>query len=388
MTYLMRESLRDLYRTKRTDSHAGLLIQRGLIKWEKDNSDKEKTEKKTLISDISAINPSKLYQLALKRWIHKTYPSVLTPNFTALAAKIDGRLMTGLPLGGALETGVTTHHSYGMPLLSGSSIKGAVRNYAEHLYCEKDEQGQPVFENNKIKIPSKYQQTLVALFGTDEEAENQDAGYLIWHDAWWLPTIQKNDFSTRSDHAPFVEDIITVHHQLYYQGSTNEATGMESPIPNLQLAVQGQFYFVIEGAPQWLNYAQKLLEQTIKFNGLGSKTSSDYGYFVLDDKLTDDLKSLVETLDFEASLNTASSDDPYIEVQREIRRLSEKELVDAFSKKINSFFENLNFDRNNDEDAKAFVKIAMELHKDTILSWENSSSKNQERAYKFIQNHL
>jgi CRISPR-associated protein Cmr6 len=91
--------------------------------------------------------------------------------------------------GGAIETGVSTQHSYGMPFIAGSAIKGAVRSYTE-----------------SINLGKEYQ---AVLFGSDDvlakEANSiESAGCLVWHDAWWVP---------EGNQSPFVAEIVTVHHQ-------------------------------------------------------------------------------------------------------------------------------------------------------------------------------
>lgn len=247
---LMRESLKKLISGNLKDAHAGLLMQRGLPEWDKD----DKQAKADLIQKIAkipapALEESSLYALAFKRWVQATSD---TSRFAALTAGISGRLYTGLNSAGALETGISTSHTYGMPLIAGSSVKGIARSHAESLGLDKA--------------------YLDVLFGDDSDSGSLKAGALVWHDAWFVPA------STQ----PFVAEIITTHHQDYYNGKQLEADEMESPIPNQQIATQGRFYFAIEcapGAQLWAEYAQNLLSQALQKQGAGSKTASGYGYF-------------------------------------------------------------------------------------------------------------
>ncbi|WP_049258219.1 RAMP superfamily CRISPR-associated protein [Eikenella corrodens] len=245
---LMRESLRKLISGNLKDAHAGLLMQRGLPEWNQD----DKQAKEDLIEKIAKIPaPAKdsLYALAFTRWVQATSD---TSRFATLTASISGRLYTGLNSAGALETGISTHHTYGMPLIAGSSVKGIARSYAESLGLDKA--------------------YLTVLFGDDSDSGSLKAGALVWHDAWFVPA------STQ----PFAAEIITTHHQDYYNGKQLEADEMESPIPNQQIATQGSFYFAIEcapGAQAWAVYAQNLLFQALQTQGAGSKTASGYGYF-------------------------------------------------------------------------------------------------------------
>lgn len=272
MTTLVRHSFRECIRQARS-AHAGLLLTRGLPVWE----DKEKAEKAGLINTMVAIKPCSLYEKAFSRWQAVTSDAA---RFGSLMASIEGRMMIGLSTGGAMETGVTTHHTYGMPMIPGSSIKGAVRAYA-----------------HSIGIPAEYQ---AVLFGADEELAKEPgvaegAGCLVWHDAWWIPEPSVN---------PFVGEVVTVHHQEYYAGK-GEATDFDSPVPNQQLAVQGSFYFVVEGMPDWASLAQRLLRETLSQQGIGAKRAAGYGFLgenkVLAEKQAKKIKEAAEVLQKEAA---------------------------------------------------------------------------------------
>ncbi len=265
MTDLMRNDFRTLYNQANT-AHAGLLMQRGLPVWE----DGEKPHKKALIEKISSVQADDLYVLAFKRWLYQTYNfqnEKINPNFVHVSAYINGRLYTELSAGSTLETGASTHHTYGMPMLTGSAIKGAVRSYTENLF---EKNNQPNKEN-----------ILNILFGSgDEETDSDNAGYIIWHDAWWIPPINNT-------HKPFVSEIVTVHHQQYYDGKLDKALDMENSTPNQQIAIQGGFYFTLQGDEQWVDYAKELLIATLKNQGMGAKGSSGYGYFELNSQQID-----------------------------------------------------------------------------------------------------
>lgn len=255
MTALIRNDLQEVFdNITLSSAHAGLMLQRKLKKYEDSG---EKLIKNELITTISRIQPCELYELAFKRWLGVTAQE---NNFVTTVATIDGRLFTGLSTGGSLETGVITQHTYGMPMIAGSSVKGAVRQYAEAIQLNAE--------------------TLAILFGHGEDDAKNDqdgnilentAGYLVWHDAWWIPNT--------SEKFPFTKEIVTVHHQDYYNGKQDEATDFDSPTPNQQVAVQGSFFFVIEGDQKWGEFAKLLLEKVLYEKGLGAKASSGYGYF-------------------------------------------------------------------------------------------------------------
>ncbi|MGP5503720.1 type III-B CRISPR module RAMP protein Cmr6 [Psychrobacter celer] len=376
---LMRDRLKRIFPSV-SDAHAGLLMQRGLAHWEEN----EKSIKADLVNKIASVTPSELYLLAFNRWLDATHEEG-NNTFASVAARLDGRLFTGLSLGGTLETGATTHHTYGMPLLAGSSIKGAVRSYTEHLFAERNEDGMLQFEQsdntNKIIIQEQKRQILDVLFGTDSDDDSQgDAGYLIWHDAWWIPMVNDQGSLLIGDkYKPFVGDIVTVHHPKYYSRELNAALDMENPVPNQQIAIQGAFYFVIEGDPKWVHFARELLKDTIENVGLGSKGSSGYGYFTLDESLNNDIAKRY------GKGMSIGTDDPLAVIRQEIKYLDENQLIDSLSKAKNAFFKKLNLDKDNDDDVKKVVQVVLDEHLDVVNSWEKESAKNTKKAYKLIK---
>lgn len=273
MTKLIRDELKNTFSSHPPQTaHAGLLLQRRLAMYEGSG---EKPVKSALINTIAAVEASPLYKLAFERWL--AFTGTRPQQFSSLIASIDGRLFSGLSTGGSLETGVITQHTYGMPMIAGSSIKGAVRQYAE-----------------AIRLDPKYRSIL---FGHAEDDEAQDdagnelsdtAGYLVWHDAWWIPDT--------GEKKPFVKEVVTVHHQDYYTGSQLEATDFDSPVPNQQVGVQGSFYFAIEGEKRWVDFAIDLLRHALLQNGLGAKAASGYGYFKLNTDLSAKLLKQVKSL--------------------------------------------------------------------------------------------
>jgi CRISPR-associated protein Cmr6 len=124
MTQLMRTALRPLYRDAR-DAHPGLLVQRGYEEY--DNTTEAGRERKTAhIRRICDIPASDFYINAFNRWSEITSDQL---RFRSLRLSLESRLFIGLSAGGMLESGCAISHSYGMPYIPGSSIKGAVTSY-------------------------------------------------------------------------------------------------------------------------------------------------------------------------------------------------------------------------------------------------------------------
>jgi len=255
-TPLMREVLRPLYATA-PEAHPGLLIQRGYALYDQD-SDKGRQAKTAHIQKICAIPASPFYHHAYQRWQSATADQL---RFRQLELALESRLFIGLTGGGMLETGCAISHSYGMPYIPGSSVKGVVRAHARDS----------LFGHEHTEIINE-------LFGVDADPDKGHpqglSGLVTFHDAWWVPG--------SADH-PLVEEIVTTHHLDYYgnEGQT-PATDFDSPVPNSQIAVQGRFLFVLEGprgTPGWLDLAEKMLIAALSTRGIGAKTRTGYGLF-------------------------------------------------------------------------------------------------------------
>ncbi len=188
MTQLVRNDLRDLIE-KATTAHPGLLIQHG---WTDDAAKTEKDSKTKHIGRVCNLPTPPLYAHAFERWLTVTAD---TKRFSHTAMKIEGRLLTGLTGGGALETGCAISQTYGMPYLPGSSIKGAVRAWAEKTLP------------GEVDVRRE-------IFGIEpnEEYPGGLSGSIVFHDAWWIPASGGGSHKDK----PFAEDVVTTHHSDYY----------------------------------------------------------------------------------------------------------------------------------------------------------------------------
>lgn len=378
----MRKDLQPLF-NQVCDANAGLLMQKGLQIWDIDS---EKPTKKALIEKIAGAKADDLYLLAFNRWLNYTFDK---DEFAHLSATVNGRLFTGLALGGALETGAMVHHTYGMPMIAGSSIKGAVRAYAENLYAKRLDNGEIDYrieikqgkEIKHLQFDDDKQAILNVLFGTESDDDNAEAGYLIWHDAWWIPNVDSK-FQLRKDESnkPFVGEIVTVHHQDYYQGKLDEALDIENPIPNQQIAMTGSFYFTIQGVSAWVKYALDLLKGALQYQGLGAKGSNGYGYFDSIDGLENELKNRY------LANQPVDENDPLAKIKTELRKFAEKDLPLQLSKNKNKFFTALELDKNNPDDCKKVAQAFIEEYSDVVAQWADApKGSNLATAYQFIE---
>jgi len=161
------------------------------------------------------------------------------------------RFVVGLGAAHVLETGITLHRLFGLPIVPGSALKGAARAYAKLVEGKPDDDAD-----------------LIAVFGTTEQA-----GSVIFFDAIPLEVPK------------FQLDIMNPHYPNYYrtQGQ-NPPADWESPNPVFFLTVsETPYLFAIaarsEQGNRLLGFAENWLKGALKELGIGAKTSADYGFW-------------------------------------------------------------------------------------------------------------
>ena len=244
---LIREALRPLYQVAQ-DAHTGLLLQRGMM--QHDGNDQQ--GKRKHIERVCSRTAGEFYRRAYERWDRTTSDKT---RFRSVCLRLRNRLFIGLTGGGLLETGCAIHQTYGAPFIPGSSVKGLV---AAHARDRLGEAGCTTCDE------------LFGMSAADDDSTVQ-SGLIAFHDAWWVPN---------SESRPLVQEVVTTHHPEYYgtEGS-RPATDCDSPIPNAQVAVQGEFLFVVEGRADWLNLSNRMLISALTLRGAGAKTRTGYGLF-------------------------------------------------------------------------------------------------------------
>jgi CRISPR-associated protein Cmr6 len=342
VTPLVRSRLAQALQHRIAQPHAGLLLTRGWKEYVKGEGDEGQAGKAAHIDRVCHEPPSRLYELAYARWLKATIDA---RRFRSLYTELQHRMFIGLTAGAAIETGVCSSHSYGMPMIPGSSVKGCARGYAQ-----------------KIGMEASYR---AALFGEDPEAVGHSgrqpgAGCLVWHDAWWTPRLAVR---------PYVREVVTVHHPDYYAGN-GAATDFDSPVPNAQIAVQGGFYFVVEGDPAWAELAIKLLKAALADTGMGAKRAAGYGFMAVDQQATDKARAAGT----QAREQTLSAQD---KVRSRLSDMDEKTLADKFGVRLNAT-------RNEYEaDEWALVpQMAQELYSARIESWAGETKKTNKSRFK------
>lgn len=281
-------------------AHAGLLLQRYLEIPVKDQSGDQqggkhpKARLRLLENGINAsYNARSVYQQAFDRWTES-----LPPATQWMDVPVEGRMVIGLGTAGVLETGIALHHTYGVPWIPGTAVKGLASHYCDRVWGNRDEPDEAAVTDEEWKFRRRYAGEACPeekrefwgryhqwLFGTTESA-----GYVTFHDAW----IDHRSLSPKSG---LVRDVMTPHHGDYYAGKTYQGaqrkgqrippTDFDNPNPITFLSVNGSFRFALSVADPddanqigLLGLARQVLGEALRDWGAGGKTNSGYGRFV------------------------------------------------------------------------------------------------------------
>lgn len=228
--------------------HPGLWLQRYVSSLERETTE----EKARHIRETCQIPVPSLYRCFLDRWKN----SLIAGGALVGKAECDGRMVVGLGNESVLETAISLHHTYGVPLIPGSALKGLASSFAS---CKLES---PLWRKSAAGHRT--------VFGTTEQA-----GYVVFHDALYLPT---------GSGKPLFPDVVTTHHPDYYQrdpASAEVPADWDSPIPVPFVSCTGSFLVAISGPGAWTSAVWKILQVALKQEGIGAKTSRGYGRLTL-----------------------------------------------------------------------------------------------------------
>lgn len=257
-----RTALKDVKPSR--DTHPGLWLDKYLLE-QKDFPGSPKGSgagaRAQTILEASACAIPEGYSQAFARWRESFDDGVLIKEATTT-----GRLVIGLGNKNVLEMGLRLDHTWGMPFLPGSALKGLASRVA-HGQLEGAGWNRP---SDAGGLDSGEHHAY--LFGNVEQA-----GAVTFHDAWWKP-------DPKVTTVPIELDVMTVHHPNYYQKPDRPTppSDFDSPIPNAFATTFGTFVIVLERrSPEvdrgWLDIAAQLLARGLELEGLGAKTNAGYG---------------------------------------------------------------------------------------------------------------
>jgi len=210
-----------------------------------------------------------LYTRAYSRW-KAGLPQPPTGIVTDEVLRTEGRLIVGLGNESVLETGLGLHHTYGVPVIPGSALKGLASHYCDQVW------GLPLLgeeaprENKDYRLRAPFHNLL---FGT-----TADGGVIRFENAWILPA------SLTAAKEGLLRDVMTPHHPDWQTDPTAPPTDFDSPVPVPYVSVAGRFHVAVawqgpEHPDSWKWTARGffLLKEALKEWGIGGKTSSGYG---------------------------------------------------------------------------------------------------------------
>jgi CRISPR-associated protein Cmr6 len=208
----------------------------------------ESTPQQRLIEACANIAEPAHYQQFFVRW-KATLEAYGVTKFRE--AEVQGRMVVGLGDESVVETAVALHHTYGLPYIPGSALKGVAAAYA-HKRLDGD-------------TWRKGGEAHQVVFG-----DTAEAGFITFFDALYVPGSGKNG---RALHP----DVITVHHQDYYDGKS-APTDWDNPNPVSFMSATGKYFIALSGPnSEWVDTTFQILGQALIELGVGAKTSSGYG---------------------------------------------------------------------------------------------------------------
>lgn len=237
------------------------------------------------------------YSRSYDRW-EKSFSA---PGDCVFKLELASRLLVGHGNTSATDVGLTVHHTWGVPVIPGSALKGLAAHYVDAVYGPSDPERKPWEQEGDERARAGYQGVLRrgrhirrgpgadyrAIFGAPEAEEDDamrergydagaSAGRVIFHDALYVSGSADGD-------RPFAADVLTVHQKDYYASSGGSwPNDYENPTPIAFLTVRpgAQILFALSGPPDCTALAEQLLREALDKWGVGGKTSAGYGRLI------------------------------------------------------------------------------------------------------------
>lgn len=230
--------------------HAGLWLDRFLAEPAIHGDAGARERHATAVADIVE---SMIYGEYFKRW----RKSLEESHASLHEALVVGRLLVGHGQTTPADFGITLHHTYGVPYIPGSALKGLAARHA-HRHLERWQKGEDAHR---------------VVFGTQDTA-----GYVVFFDAMYVP-------GWAASSRPLKLDVLTPHQKPYYDDRTDSVPPADwhDPVPLHFLSATGRYLLALAGPHAWVARSFEILElalgnvSTVPDEGIGAKTSSGYG---------------------------------------------------------------------------------------------------------------
>lgn len=290
--------MRDVLRSVGTPEHVGLAYDT----WAPvgDDGKVPDNERAQWLANVATMAVAPDYSKAFQRWKN----SFFAPGDRVFELALASRLLIGHGNASATDVGLTVHHTWGVPVIPGSALKGLLAHYVDAVYGPDDPDRKPWEQEGDQRTRADFQgptwrgrriqrgpgAVYRALFGApdaedDEVMRERDleagasAGLVTFYDALYVPE--------GGDHKPFAADVLTVHQKDYYDSSGGSwPNDYDSPKPIAFLTVRpgARFLFALSGPADWTELAERLLRDALARWGIGGKTSAGYGRLAAQDR--------------------------------------------------------------------------------------------------------
>lgn len=208
------------------------------------------------------------YADAYRRWSS----AIEDASLWTFEATLKTRLTVGLGAANPGENGIALQRTYGVPVIPGSTIKGAMRSCALEL-SGVHENVKPQWKREEA--PDNAQAALTVFGAADAMAA------VTCFDAWWVP-----------EGKPFCVETWTPHHQNYMTQGADLPLDSDEPTPLGLFAVPkgAKFRFafqVPDPRADWIAALAPVVQLALE-RGLGAKHSQGYGRFVVPNLVPDE----------------------------------------------------------------------------------------------------
>jgi CRISPR-associated protein Cmr6 len=232
---------------------------------------------------------------------YRAYIDAWLASFARTSARLftltfDARLLIGHGNASGTDVGLTVHHTWGVPIVPGSALKGTLAHHVATTYGSDPSVTTPdpardpwrgVGWAGTARSPGAFYRALFGAPDSDDDratgAAGATRGHVVFHDALYLglaSPVREVLSPAPGSTQPFAADTLTVHQKRYYDDrGRSEPCDHDDPNPVGFLTVRprAQFVVVIEGPPDWTALAGQLLRESLAQRGVGGKTTSSYG---------------------------------------------------------------------------------------------------------------
>jgi CRISPR-associated protein Cmr6 len=227
-------------------THTGLWLDKYIRDQKRDDTE----SRRELVNEVSEQPEPPEYNAFYTRW----QEMLKECRAQTRRARVRGRMAVGLGSESLLEASISLHRTYGVPYIPGSALKGLASSYAHH------------YLGDGWHIGETFHQVI---FG-----DMKSAGYITFFDALYIS-------GTGWRGRALAPDVITVHHQKYYDTGVAPLDS-DDPNPIPFLSATGEYLLAL-AAPdfqqqtRWIDITFQILAEALAKLGIGAKTSSGYG---------------------------------------------------------------------------------------------------------------